>query len=227
MAPLPVSASPGEGPRLLRLLGDLRPQSVRALLAQGVLQDILGQAALFPQAEVGGILVGHLPAKERGPTVVTDLIPALDTDADRTHLTFTHDTWQKINESLDVREDEAQIVGWYHTHPGFGPFYSAQDTFIHEQFFTHPAHIGLVVDPQQVSLTAYGWQKGRLRRLRGIGITAPAAVKSEGIAPGEDPVVLTLRYVGEAEPESLCARLWRRIRPLRGSEAGEVDPHGP
>jgi proteasome lid subunit RPN8/RPN11 len=200
---------------------------VRGFIALSVLQDILGQAALFPQAEVGGILVGHLPAREQGATVVTDLIPALETDADRTHVTFTHATWQKIHESLDAREDETQIVGWYHTHPGFGPFYSAQDTFIHEQFFTHPAHIGLVVDPQQFSLTAFGWHKGRLQRLKGLGLTAPAAIGGEASEGEEDPVVISLRYVGEAEPESLCARLCRRLRRHKHSEAGEVEAHGP
>lgn len=225
MPPPAVNTGPGQIPRLLQLLGESRPQSLQGLIALSVLQDILGQAALYPHAEVGGVLIGHLPIKKRGSTLVTDLIPALDTDASRTHVTFTHDTWQKIHESLDAREDDAHIVGWYHTHPGFGPFYSAQDTFIHEQFFAHPAHLGLVVDPQQGSVTAYGWLKGRLQRLKGLGIMA-----TEEGQPREgegDSQALSLKYVGDTEPESLWRRLWRRFKPLRRSPGGEVDNHGP
>ena len=41
----------------------------------------------------------------------------------------------------------ATIVGWYHSHPGFGIFLSEHDRFIHRHFFGEPGQIALVIDP--------------------------------------------------------------------------------
>ena len=43
---------------------------------------------------------------------------------------------------------ERIIVGWYHTHPGFGIFLSNMDAFIHENFFSFPWEPAYVFDPQ-------------------------------------------------------------------------------
>ena len=34
-----------------------------------------------------------------------------------------------------------KIVGWYHTHPGFGVEFSEMDLFIQQNFFGGPAQI--------------------------------------------------------------------------------------
>src|SRR5712675_1002427 len=37
-----------------------------------------------------------------------------------THVTFTQETWNHIHQSLERNYPKLQIVGWYHSHPGFG-----------------------------------------------------------------------------------------------------------
>jgi len=39
------------------------------------------------------------------------------------------------------------IIGWYHSHPGYGIFISDIDLRTQTTFFTQPFHVALVVDP--------------------------------------------------------------------------------
>jgi proteasome lid subunit RPN8/RPN11 len=114
--------------------------------------------------EVGGVLVGSVG--DDGIAQVQGMIPALEAQGSRASVTFTHDAWEEI---IGVQErdfpDSPTIVGWYHSHPGFGVFLSEHDMFIHENFFTEPFHVAFVVDPQDETEGMFGWQDGRIVRL--------------------------------------------------------------
>lgn len=145
-----------------------------ACYALGVLEDVQGHGVAEPGREVGGVLLGQFVHASRGPlTRVDDMIIADSDQASRTHVTFTHTCWQRIHRELEQRDDGAQIVGWYHTHPGFGPFLSAQDLFIQENFFNHPLHVALVFDPVQSLFASFGWLAGQVVRADGCYIWAP------------------------------------------------------
>lgn len=170
--PGPAAGSrPPVAPAVL-LLGDPTAR-ISCHIGLDVLEDILGHGRTEPHREVGGILLGTLGADGRGPTAwVEDMVPARLAAASATHVTFTHETWVQIHHDIESRDDHLQIVGWYHTHPGFGPFYSAQDHFIHRNFFTDKRHIGIVLDPIRVSLSVFGWVEGDVRRLRACAVYA-------------------------------------------------------
>ena len=55
-----------------------------------------------------------------------------------THVTFTQETWTQIHKDKDERHPKRQIVGWYHTHPGFGVEFSEMDLFVQRNFFPAP-----------------------------------------------------------------------------------------
>lgn len=94
--------------------------------------------------EVGGFLLGRLD----GDSVTVEAAkPALTASSEQTHLTFTHEAWAEILEVLDTEFPGLAIVGWYHSHPGFGCFLSDYDVFIQENFFSAPGQHALVVDP--------------------------------------------------------------------------------
>lgn len=107
--------------------------------------------------EVGGVLYGRLPRvgsedRMQFPLIV-GAIEALRASEQRSSLTFTQDAWAIIHEKLDEispkskHEQGYEIVGWYHSHPGFGIFLSGHDMFIQENFFANPRQFALVVDP--------------------------------------------------------------------------------
>jgi proteasome lid subunit RPN8/RPN11/LysM repeat protein len=94
--------------------------------------------------EVGGVLVGHIA---EGTTSVTAVIPALKAVGATSHVTFTHDVWEDVLATLDRDHSGSKIVGWYHSHPGFGLFLSEYDKFAHDNFFPDPGMTALVIDP--------------------------------------------------------------------------------
>lgn len=110
--------------------------------------------------EVGGVLVGRVP----GP-VIAGAIPALYADERRAALTFTQDAWEHVHKVLDHRYPGEQIVGWYHSHPGFGIFLSEHDLFIHRNFFGGDSQIALVVDPLARTEGVFAWVEGEIAPL--------------------------------------------------------------
>ena len=47
------------------------------------------------------------------------------------------------------------MIGWYHSHPGWGVFLSDRDQFICESFFVGRLDIAMVVDPQSKQLGVF------------------------------------------------------------------------
>jgi proteasome lid subunit RPN8/RPN11 len=113
--------------------------------------------------EVGGVLVGDL-GSDRLPEV-RGMIAALEADGQRTSVTFTQDAWATIHQRLETDFPNQQIVGWYHSHPGFGIFLSNADRFIHENFFSDPRQIAYVVDPRAGTEGVFHWRRGELVEL--------------------------------------------------------------
>ena len=103
------------------------------------------------EREVGGFLAGCL---KNGRADVEVAIPALRAEGHRTNVTFTHDVWDDVLAQLDREHPDLQLVGWYHSHPGFGIFLSEYDQFIHRNFFPAEGMVALVVDPHT---GADGW----------------------------------------------------------------------
>jgi proteasome lid subunit RPN8/RPN11 len=162
--------------RLIPELQRRRSRADRPARRKGTDGDIIGLRAIsehviYPHVfanadrEVGGVLVGRMPADGSLP-LITGAIPAISADERRATLTFTQDAWAHVHRVLDsdFPADE-QIVGWYHSHPGFGIFLSGHDLFIHENFFGAPSQIAVVVDPWARSEGAFRWQAGELAAL--------------------------------------------------------------
>jgi proteasome lid subunit RPN8/RPN11 len=110
--------------------------------------------------EVGGFLVGRI--RTDGSRRVTGALEARHTREHRADLTFTPETWSDAHEQIAARGRDEQIVGWYHSHPGFGIFLSEHDRFVHEGFFGGAGQIALVVDPLRRRQGVFGWRDGRL-----------------------------------------------------------------
>ena len=110
--------------------------------------DLTAPAKESVDAEVGGVMVGEICEDGDGVFVdVRAIIRALAAKEARAHITFTHETWTKIHAALDRDHPNLQIVGWYHTHPGFGVEFSAMDRFIQENFFAGRAQVAFLTDP--------------------------------------------------------------------------------
>lgn len=145
-----------------------------------VLAQIRAHAATSLAAEICGVLLG---TPDSG---VTAAIAGSDAVEAGTHVTFTHQTWQHIYSVKDTSYPDLAILGWYHSHPGFGVFLSDHDTFIHQNFFSAPHQLAWVVDPVSGEEAAFGWCDEQIVRLPQLLIVDSLQPSANG---GPEPVL--------------------------------------
>lgn len=120
-------------------------------------------AATDTSRELGGVLLGELITDGARPLVkIHAAIEAKHTEAVHTSVKFTHATWDDINQVKDEKYPDLRIVGWFHTHPGFGIFLSRWDMFIQENFFNLPWQVAYVVDPVSKTEGFFRWEQGKV-----------------------------------------------------------------
>ena len=122
--------------------------------------------------EVCGVLIGGSGKGDYGNGVVEvrASIQALHAAQAGTHVTFTQDAWETIYRVKDESFPEARIVGWYHSHPGFGVFLSEHDMFIHRNFFSSADQIAWVYDPHTDEEGCFGWIDGEVHRISSFSV---------------------------------------------------------
>lgn len=116
-------------------------------------------SALDTNNERGGILTGKYTEKEDSYFVeILGAVEAKYTESARSSVKFTHQSWDYVNTEKEKRFPDQQVVGWFHTHPGFGIFLSEYDLFIHRHFFNLPWQVAYVVDPVKEKRGFFSWQ---------------------------------------------------------------------
>jgi proteasome lid subunit RPN8/RPN11 len=132
-----------------------------------VVRQIRQHARSCIKTEVCGVLIGQ----DRDLRIeVTACIEGQNAEEAGAHVTFTQDTWEHIYAVKDKRFPDERIVGWYHSHPGFGIFLSEHDTFIHQNFFSSPGQVAWVFDPHSDEEGCFGWVGSRIERLARISV---------------------------------------------------------
>jgi proteasome lid subunit RPN8/RPN11 len=149
-----------------RPLGHSTPSAVDILINEPAFRNAQAHAISSPQREVAGVLVGPPPEKQpdgRYVVHITDIIIAKHTRMQGASVTYTPESWRYVNDRLAqlYPDDTALIVGWYHTHPGFGIFLSGMDRFIHHNFFTQIWHVALVLDPLARRSGFFSWDRAK------------------------------------------------------------------
>lgn len=128
--------------------------------------------------ELGGVLLGvqQVDSEGRPFVVVQDSLRAEHYEATRGSFKFTHETWEAITRQRDQFPEPFVIVGWYHTHPGWGVFLSDMDMFICNHFFNRPLDVALVIDPVRDDRGWFTWsqdaQPATKRHSAGFGLFA-------------------------------------------------------
>jgi proteasome lid subunit RPN8/RPN11 len=101
--------------------------------------------------ERGGLLIGEPIVNAVGDTLpalvhVRAAVAGLDDEATSTSLRLHTGVWDAARAAL--RPGEC-VVGWFHSHPGIGAFFSATDRHTQAGFFHHLFSLGWVIDPQR------------------------------------------------------------------------------
>ena len=160
-------------------------QQPRVTIEGEVLRQIRQHARSNSKTEVCGVLIGE---ENGGGLKVTARIAGLNAAQAGTYVTFTQDTWEHIYKIKDKDYPDQRIVGWYHSHPGFGVFLSDHDTFIHKNFFSAPLQVAWVYDPHSDEEGCFGWCGERLERLEEIRVKDDKGGEEAGETGKPEPV---------------------------------------
>src|SRR5262249_5101467 len=137
-------------------------QPFRVFFAPDIHKRLWGHANETLAVEVCGVLVGSWGRDANGPFVnITEAIRGEAATNKFAEVTFTHETWAKINHEMDTKFAQLAIVGWSHTHPDFGVFLSDRDLFIQQHFFSGPGQVAYVMDPVRKIEGVFVWQEGK------------------------------------------------------------------
>ncbi len=183
-------------------------QGFRVFLSEAAFDRAVERGTSDTTREIGGVLVGEVLRDKAGPYLLVDTtVDALHAEEKGAELTFTHATWDHINQEMDSKHQGKRVVGWYHTHPGFGVFLSDRDQFIHKSFFNLPFQVAFVYDPKSREHGVFAWHDGEITRIRRYWVGEREQVWDAARTAGEPP------GGNRGEPESA-----RRPEPARNGE---------
>ena len=147
-----------------------------------VARKIRQHARTSMKAEVCGVLIGNT---EHERMTVEACIAGINAAQGGAHVTFTQDTWEHIYKIKDKEYPDHKIVGWYHSHPGFGVFLSEHDLFIQQNFFSNPQQVAWVYDPHTDEEGCFGWVGDNIEKLSAIRVGYSQTVEITGAAARE------------------------------------------
>ena len=131
----------------------IESRAMKALVAHCEQQARSGLEAL-------GFLSGSVFSwKGKTYTVVKDALTA-PLEATAVHVRFDRTGFVGLFSQLDKLEYEYIIVGWYHSHPGYGCFMSDTDQQTQMAGFSERFHVALVVDPVKKQMMAFRMAHG-------------------------------------------------------------------
>lgn len=119
-------------------------ESTRVLIEPDAILAVGAHLGLAPH-EQGGLLIGEVFADQSSSFIlVSEAVASTEFDASSISLRMQSSVWSLARERLD---GQRLIVGWYHSHPDLGAFFSGTDRRTQAAFFTHAYSLGWVIDP--------------------------------------------------------------------------------
>lgn len=143
-----------------------RATGFQVVIRRSVLNEINHHGQTTSDVEVCGVLAGNVFRDDAGSYLQIDAAVRGDHAGNSTaQVTFTAETWNHIQGVMEKDHPQLRMVGWYHTHPGFGIFLSDMDLFIHGNFFNLPWQIALVYDPVSGEEGVFIWRDSKTVRV--------------------------------------------------------------
>jgi proteasome lid subunit RPN8/RPN11 len=132
------------------------PVCLQSVVSPQVLISIAARTTILEHVqtnhlEVGGLLVGSVYYLAYPVTtghhflvLIEEILPSNDVQNSEVALRMGVEVWDRARQRT---ESGLTILGWYHSHPGLGAFFSITDRETHRAFFPMPFSIGYVIDP--------------------------------------------------------------------------------
>jgi proteasome lid subunit RPN8/RPN11 len=184
------------GKASLRVWGSPEDNKVVIYIDKQAYDAIHRHGAANPQREVVGILLGNVSEDSTGKyrVDVVGIVKSESAPGNQTQAQFTHQVWLQLVESAQRNYPNQKVVGWYHTHPGFGAFMSDDDVNSHRLAFSHPWHVAAVCDPIKNELCFFGWDGSEIKAIKGF-YTYEVPVKEPKLLPHPERMAPSQRKI--------------------------------
>ncbi len=148
--------------RTLDRISNPREPGFTVVVQRSVVEAVHAHGESDTSVEICGVLVGNIHHDNISPYLLIEAhIPGDKATSKQTQVTFTAATWDGIQKAMELKHPDKKIVGWYHTHPGFGVFLSGMDLFIQDHFFNLAWQAAWVYDPIAKIDGMFVWREGR------------------------------------------------------------------
>ena len=203
-------------------VGDRNEEEIPVFIPQNVLAEADQMTRDAAGVETASVLIGHMHRDVPGGDLfleVTAQIPARNSQATATKVSFGPDTWNAVQAALALRGENEQWVGWFHSHPAAfwcnpkcppearaqcalqRSFFSADDCDVHRTVFFKAFQIALLVTNTDAGLqrALFSWRNGVIVQ-RGFHMIGNENEKDQ------KPAVTTFAAatIGDAENEKTC-----------------------
>ena len=110
--------------------------------------------------EVMGLLLGEVRTWDGQEYILVRDVVTTDLDATSVSVKFDSNSFQKLFENLDDAGFDYVLVGWYHSHPGYGCFMSETDLATHQGVFISKHQLAIVIDPLNFQIEGFRVRDG-------------------------------------------------------------------
>ncbi len=110
--------------------------------------------------EVMGLLLGEVRTWQGQEYVLVRDVVTTDLDATSVSVKFDSQSFEKLFENLDDAGFDYVVVGWYHSHPGYGCFLSETDLKTHSGAFVSKHQLAIVIDPMNFQIEGFQVRDG-------------------------------------------------------------------
>lgn len=117
--------------------------------------------------EVMGLIMGTVYVDDEGEYAVAKGTATSGLVATDSSVKFDPDTIEDLFSSMDENECKT-VVGWYHSHPGFGCYLSDTDMRSHTEIFGDRIGFSVVLDPSDETLMVFIKDEGEFRKAQMI-----------------------------------------------------------
>ncbi len=152
----------GDGSAIRELFAQTRAGTDLDVAIEAPVHHEVLQHLRASRVEQGGLLLGTpygAPGNPASPAlvVISAVVPARHASGTGYSLRMEAAVWSDANRLLELGASKqpgtategsaTRVVGWYHSHPGLGAFFSDTDCATQRAFFSHPWSVGWVIDP--------------------------------------------------------------------------------
>ncbi|HEV8290209.1 MAG TPA: Mov34/MPN/PAD-1 family protein [Candidatus Norongarragalinales archaeon] len=101
------------------------------------------------QLESMGLLIGQVFENNGEKYVIAEEYVTAPNNATAASVRFSQDAFSELAQKISSGGKGKIVVGWLHSHPGYGCWLSGTDVNTQRKYFSEDFHIALVVDPHK------------------------------------------------------------------------------